>query len=412
MVVRRGDLSPMSASLKKVADLDSRVHMNTYARKNVLFVRGEGMRLFDDTNKAYLDFMSGIGTVNLGHSHPEVIEAVSAQVRKLTHVSNLYHVEHRAELAERLVDLFGGGAKVFLCNSGAEAVEGAIKLARKWATANKRLDSRTIVAAHRSFHGRTLTTLAATGQPSKQELFTPVSPGFKHVDLNDISALEEAIDDSVCAVLLEPVQGEGGVFPCSPEYLVAVRGICDRREVLLIFDEVQCGMYRTGPVFAHHSAQVRPDIMALAKALGNGLPIGAVVAKTAVADCFVPGDHGSTFGGGPVICAAACATLDALSDEGLGHNSLLMGDYLQQGLIDLAGESEWISAVRGAGLMVAMDVKSPIAVEIVADALAKGLVLNNTSPNTLRFLPPLCCTHDEIDILLHYMRDALAERGD
>jgi len=402
----------MSVSLKHIADLDSRVHMNTYARKNVLFVRGEGMSLFDDTGKAYLDFMSGIGTVNLGHSYPKVIEAVCAQVRKLTHVTNLYHVEHRAELAERLVDLFGGGAKVFLCNSGAEAVEGAVKLARKWAAGNKGPDSRTIVAAHGSFHGRTLTTLAATGQPAKQELFTPVSPGFKHVELNDVSALEEAIDESVCAVLLEPVQGEGGVFPCSPEYLAAVRAICDRQEVLLIFDEVQCGMYRTGPVFAHRSTKVRPDIMTLAKALGNGLPIGAVVAKTAVADCFAPGDHGSTFGGGPVICAAACATIDALHDEGSGENSLLMGEYLQQGLVDLAAKGEGISAIRGVGLMVAIDLEWPLASKIVADALENGLVLNNTSPNTLRFLPPLCCTTAEIDILLGYLHDSLIERGD
>lgn len=397
----------MGQEFERIAALDSAAHMNTYARKPVLFVRGERTRLFDDRGREYVDFMSGIGTVNLGHSHPAVIEAVKKQIEKLTHVTNLFYVEHRADLAFQISELFGGGAKVFFCNSGAEAIEGAVKLARKWASIHKGPQARTIVTAHRSFHGRTLASLAATGQADKRDSFTPVSPGFVHVDLNDIHALEEVVDESVCAVLLEPVQGEGGVFPCDPEYLVEVRALCDKREVLLIFDEVQCGIYRTGPVFAHQSAGIRPHIMTLAKALGNGLPIGAVVADDSVAKAFGPGDHGSTFGGGPVVCAAARATLDALHEEDLGRNASTLGAVLHEGLSEIMARTGEIVEVRHSGLMVAADLKRPVAAEVVARALSDGLVLNNTSPVTLRFLPSLCCDLAEIDMMLDYLEQVL-----
>lgn len=397
----------MGTAYERITALDAAVHMPTYARKPVLFVRGQGMRLYDDDGREYLDFMSGIGVINLGHSHPAVVEAMCEQAARLTHVTNLYHVEHRADLADELVTLFGGGARVFFGNSGAEAVEGSIKLARKWASLHKGPQARTIVTAWRSFHGRTLAALAATGQPSKQESFAPLPPGFVHVDLNDIAALEAAIDETVCAVMLEPVQGEGGVYPCDPEYLRAVRRLCDERGVLLIFDEVQCGMYRTGPVFAHQSAGVRPDIMALAKALANGLPIGAVLARSDVAAAFAPGDHGSTFGGGPVVCAAARATLCALATERLGETAVAMGAHLRQGLEGLAARTGAITEVRAAGLMVAAELTRPVAADIVAGALSDGLVLNNTSPSTLRFLPPLVCTPADIDTLLQHLHAAL-----
>jgi len=397
----------VGAEFERIADLDAVSHMNTYARKPVLFVRGQGTRLFDDEGREYIDFMSGIGTVNLGHSHPAVVEAVIRQVEKLTHVTNLFHVEHRADLAFQISELFGGDAKVFFCNSGAEAIEGAVKLARKWASIHKGPQARTIVTARRSFHGRTLASLAATAQAGKRESFTPVSPGFVHVDLNDIGELEDTVDEDVCAVLLEPVQGEGGVFLCDPEYLVAVRALCDRRGVLLIFDEVQCGIYRTGPVFAHQTSGIRPHIMTLAKALGNGLPIGAVVADDSVALAFEIGDHGSTFGGGPVVCAAARATLDALHEENLGNNAATLGTVLHKGLVDLMARTGEIVDVRHSGLMLAADLKRPIAVEVVARALSDGLVLNNTSPNTLRFLPPLSCESAEIDVLLDYLERIL-----
>lgn len=398
----------MGSWLNESRALDAEFHMGTYARKDVMFVRGDGMRLFDDEGREYLDFVSGIGAVNLGHAHPGVTAAVCEQAEKLTHVSNLYHVEHRSELARELSALAGGDMKVFFCNSGTEASEGAIKLARKWATTHKPRGARTIVTALGSFHGRTLAALAATGQPGKQEAFAPIPAGFTHVPLGDIEALRVAVDDTVCAVMLEPVQGEGGVYPCSPEYLRAVRELCDERGILLIFDEVQCGLYRTGPAFAHMSAGVRPDILTTAKALGNGLPIGAVLGRGEVGDTFQPGDHGSTFAGGPVVCAAARATLAALANDRLGDNAAESGAYLLGRLKALAADTGAIRDVRGAGLMVAFELHEPRAAEIVAGALEAGLVLNNIGPNTVRMLPPLVCTKAEIDTLLVHLYAALS----
>ena len=385
---------------EQTAALDAQFHMHTYARKPVMFVRGEGMRLYDDDGREYLDFVAGIGAVNLGHSHPAVVEAVREQIGKLTHVSNLYYVEHRDELARDLVGLHGGDARVFLCNSGAEANEGAIKLARKWGRARRGPKCHEIVTAERSFHGRTLATLAATGQPSKQEAFAPLPAGFSHVPLNDIAALEAAVTDSTCAVLLEPVQGEGGVFPCDPGYLAAARALCDERDVLLMFDEVQTGMWRTGPAFAWQLYGVRPDVMCLAKSLANGLPIGAVIADADVADAFAPGDHGSTFGGGPVVCAAARACVGALQAERLGERAVESGEYLRSRLRVFASDTGTVTDVRGAGLMNALEFKDPIAGEVASKALARGLVLNNIGAHILRILPPLVCARPEVDTLL------------
>lgn len=391
----------------ETARLDAAAHMHTYARKPVMFVRGQGMRLYDDDGREYLDFVSGIGAVNLGHSHPFVAAAVGAQMAKLVHVSNLFYVEHRDELAEQLVGLFGGEARVFFCNSGAEANEGAIKLARKWALENKPGASR-VVSALRSFHGRTLATLAATGQQSKQEFFKPLPEGFTHVPLNDIDALDETLDDQVCAVLLEPVQGEGGVWPCSTEYLMAARRLCDERNALLMLDEVQTGCYRTGPVFAHQEFGVQPDVMTLAKSLANGLPVGAVVARAEVADAFAPGDHGSTFGGGPVVCAAARATLTALADEDLGANADSAGSYLVQRLRGVASRTGAITDIRGMGLMVGVSLARPAAASVAAQALDEQLVVNSIGEDILRFLPPLVCTSEEIDTLLSTLERILA----
>lgn len=385
---------------KTTAALDAEFHMRTYARKPVMFVRGEGMRLYDDDGREYVDFVSGIGAVNLGHSHPAVVEAVREQIGRLTHVSNLYHVEHRAELARDLVELFGGDARVFLCNSGAEANEGAIKLARKWGRQRRGASCHHIVTAERSFHGRTLATLAATGQPSKQATFAPLPAGFSHVPLNDIEALADAVTEHTCAVLLEPVQGEGGVYPCDPEYLSAVRALCDERDVLLMFDEVQTGLWRTGSAFAWQVYGVRPDVMCLAKSLANGLPAGAVLAATEVADVFVPGDHGSTFGGGPVMAAAARACLRALQLERLGDNAVEQGEYLRARLRTFAADTGRVADVRGAGLMNALEFDDPIAAGVASAGLAHGLVLNNIGTHILRILPPLVCGRAEIDTLV------------
>jgi len=398
----------MGAALEHAKALDAVVHMHTYARKPVMFVRGEGMRLVDDEGREYLDFVSGIGAANLGHAHPAVAMAVCEQVTKLVHVSNLYYVEHRDELAEDLVALFGGDARVFFSNSGAEANEGLIKLARKWAELNKP-GAFKVVTAWRSFHGRTLAALAATGQPAKQDSFKPLPEGFVHVPLNDVEALDAAVDESVAAVLLEPVQGEGGVWPCEREYLEAARRICDANDALLMFDEVQTGCYRTGPAFAYQGYGVAPDAIALAKSLANGLPIGAVVASADVADAFAPGDHGSTFGGGPVVCAAGRATLTALESERLGANAEQVGTYLRQGLETLAAKTGALSQVRGPGLMVGATLDRPIAGEVVAAALDRGLVMNNIGPDILRFLPPLVCSIEEVDTLLSVLDDILTE---
>ena len=397
----------MGTRYDAIAAADAAYVLPTYARKPVLFVRGEGMRLVDDDGREYLDFVAGIGAVNLGHAHLAVAEAVSAQMRSLVHVSNLYHVEHRAALAERLSALAGDGWKAFLCNSGTEAIEGAIKLARRWGKARRGDGCFEIVSAERSFHGRTMAALSATGQASKQEAFAPLLPGFSHVPLNDIEALSAAVTERTCAVLLEPVQGEGGVYPCDEAYLADVRRLCDERDVLLVFDEVQTGFFRTGPAFAWKGYGVRPDVMALAKALANGLPAGAVLATGSAAGALAPGDHGSTFGGGPVIAAAALATVAALEAEGLGANALATGEALRRALSELADETGAIAEVRGRGLMCAAELASPCAQAIAAAMLERGVVVNAIGERIVRLLPPLVCSSSETAILIDTFRTVL-----
>lgn len=398
----------MSAQFDSAVALDREFIMHTFARKPVMFVRGEGMRLYDDSGREYLDFVSGIGAVNLGHAHPAVTAAIAEQAAKLVHVSNLFYVEHRAELAEQVVGLLGGGMRMFFSNSGAEAVEGAIKLARKWAQENKP-GAYKVVSLERSFHGRTLAALAATGQASKQEAFAPMPEGFVHIPANDVATLEAAVDGSVAAVLLEVVQGEGGVWPLSAEYLSAARRICDERCALLMLDEVQTGFFRTGPAFAHQAFGLRPDVVTVAKAMANGLPIGGILATNEVADVFRPGDHGSTFAGGPVVCAAGRATVGVLVSEQLGKNAEQTGAYLRDGLSKLAEQTGAITDIRSAGLMAGVTLGVPVAAEVVARALGKGIVINNTGPETLRFLPPLVCKKSEIDTLLVTLSDILTE---
>ncbi|MDY0087770.1 MAG: acetylornithine/succinylornithine family transaminase [Coriobacteriia bacterium] len=400
----------MSARYDMLATKDRAFVQCTYARKPVLFVKGQGMRLFDEEGVEYLDFVSGIGAVNLGHAHPAVTEAVCDQVAKVVHVSNLYHVEHRAELAEDLSALLGGGWKAFFCNSGAEACEGAIKIARRWGVTHKGRDATRIITAERSFHGRTLATLAATGQPSKQDAFAPLMPGFTHVPLNDVAALDAQMDETVCAVMLEVIQGEGGVYPCDADYLAAARRLCDERGALLVLDEVQTGFWRTGEMpFAHQAYGVKPDVVALAKAMANGLPAGAVMAHGAAGDTFQPGDHGSTFGGGPVICAAARATTAALSHEELGVKAARQGAYLRARLEALAEGTGAISEVRGRGLMMAVHLAHPIAADLSDAALARGILLNNIGTEILRLLPPLVCGRSEIDTLLQVLTELIED---
>jgi len=372
---------------------DERYHMRTYGRLPVAFVRGEGALLWDSAGKEYLDFLSGIAVVSVGHSHPAVVEAVRAQVGTLTHVSNLFYTEPQTLLAERLHHLLGWG-RSFFANSGAEANECALKLARKWSAKAHGTPRSAVVAALGSFHGRTFSTLAATGQPAKHRPFMPLPAWFAHIPLNDIDALEAAITDETSAVLLEAVQGEGGVRVATPEFMAAARKLCDERGAVLVIDEVQTGLGRTGRWFAFEHAGVEPDIVTLAKALGNGLPIGACIARDEVADAFGPGDHATTFGGGPVVCAAALAVLDVIEKEGLVQRSAAMGEHLVALLTERLGDV--VVEVRGLGLLVAMELASDAAAAIVTDALAAGLVVNNVAPNAIRFAPPLVVGKDEV----------------
>jgi predicted acetylornithine/succinylornithine family transaminase len=357
--------------------------MATYARNPVEFVRGEGTRLWDDEGNEYLDFLTGISVAQLGHCHPRVVEAVREQAGRLMHVGNLFYTEPGMRLAMRLAEISLGG-RVFLCNSGAEAIECALKVARK------RRPGGGFVVMEGGFHGRTMGALSATPQEEKQAPFAPLVPGFKVVPRNDAEWLTRAVTDDTAAVLLEPIQGESGIHPLEPEVLVAARDACTRHGALLIFDEIQCGMGRTGALWAHQQLGVRPDVMTVAKGLGGGLPVGACVTSPAAADVLGAGDHGSTFAGGPVIAAAANAVLDVIAEPGFLDAVRNRGEQLATGLRGLGLEP------RGAGLMVGFDV--PDAPDIARRLLLeRRLVVHATGPQTIRMLPPLPVSEGEID---------------
>jgi predicted acetylornithine/succinylornithine family transaminase len=377
--------------------------MDTFARIPVTFVRGEGMELFDSSGKRYYDFLSGIGTVGLGHSHPDVASAISEQVHKLTHVSNFFYVEHRAELADKLVELFGSSAKVFFTNSGTEAVEGALKLARKWGYLHKPA-AHTIVTTLGSFHGRTYGALSATGQPERAAAFAPLLPGFTHVPFNDCAALEATLGDDTVAFMLEVIQGESGVWPATQEYLDTAVTLCRQHDILLIIDEVQTGIYRTGAPFAFQHYRVKPDIITSAKGLGNGYPIGAVIARDEVSAAFSVGDHGTTFGGGPVGCAAARATLrayDEFSAEGrsITRHVQEVGEYAAEKL----REMPFFVEVRGKGLMIGATLAPSVPCNAMQlrDALCgAGFIVNAPGERNIRLLPPLVGTNMHMDLLV------------
>lgn len=376
----------MTATL---ADREARALMGTYRRFPATFVRGSGTRLEDAEGRGYLDFAAGIATVQIGHAHPRWVAAVTEQAASLAHVSNLFWTEPQVALAERLTGLAGWGT-VFLGNSGAEANEAALKLARKATGRSK------VVAALGGFHGRTLATLAATGYPEKHAPYAPMPPGFVHVPFGDPDALAGAVDRETAAVLLEPVQGEGGVVPAPDGYLRAARALCDEAGALLVLDEVQTGVGRCGDWFAHRIAGVTPDVMTLAKGLAGGIPIGACVAREEVA--FGPGDHASTFGGGPVVCAAALAVLDVIEREGLLANCAAQGARLLDGLRETASVLPAVAGARGVGLLVGAElVRGLPARRAVAEALGRGLVLTEAGRNTVRFTPPLIVTAAEVD---------------
>ena len=364
--------------------------MDTYPAPAVTFVRGEGAQLWDTEGRAYLDLLSGLAVTSLGHSHPAVADALAVQARTLLHTSNLFGTLPGPEVAATLDRLLGGGGKVFFANSGAEANECAIKLARKWGGRGRHV----VVTALGSFHGRTLATLHATGQPQKHEAFQPLPEGFRHVAWNDLDALGSALDPSVAAVLLEPVQGEGGVNPATSDYFRGVRELCDERGILLMVDEVQTGLGRTGAWFGHQHFGVEPDVVTMAKALGNGVPIGACWAKAEVARAFEPGDHATTYGGQPLAAAAARAVLATMEEIDAPARANEVGELLRDALAPLPE----VAGVRGLGALLAVELVAGLdAREVAAAALQHGLIVNAVTPSALRLAPPLILTADEVD---------------
>lgn len=385
----------MDMNTEQIIALGKENVMNTYGRLPMALVKGSGSWVWDNEGKKYLDFVTGLAVTSLGHSHPEIVEAIREQAGEMLHSSNLYWIPNQVKLAKLLTD-HSFADKVFFCNSGAEANEGAIKLARKYAKQNYGQDKYKIVTLQNSFHGRTLATLTATGQTKYQKGFEPLPPGFSYIEINNPAELEGAIDRNTAAVIIEPIQGEGGVYPVSQEYIQMVREISQQYGALLIFDEVQCGVGRTGKLFAHEWFGVKPDIVTLAKALGNGVPIGAVLAADKVAGSFHPGDHASTFGGNHLATAAGCKVLEIMTREGFLNEVQVKGEYFKDKLQELTQVHALQGQVRGKGMMLGLPLeeKGP---EIVEFCCGKGLLINCVGGKTLRFLPPLTVTTAEID---------------
>ena len=378
---------------------------NTYARFPIVLVRGRGVRLWDSDGKEYLDFVGGIAVDALGHCHPKMVEAIRAQAETLIHVSNLYHIEPQIRLAQLLCE-HSFADRAFFCNSGAEANEAAIKLARKYAKDHWSSDRVDIITMHHAFHGRTLATVTATGNPKYQHGFEPLMPGFKHVPYNNLRAVERAIDSHTCAVLVEPVQGEGGVNIPGDDYLPGLRRLCDEAGILLILDEVQSGMGRTGKLLACQHWGVAPDILTLAKALAGGLPMGAMLAQEAVAASFVPGTHASTFGGTPFVSAVALAVVTTMLADDIPGNAARVGKYFLDRLDALRAAHPVVKTVRGKGLILGMEVTVP-ARGIVAACMERGLLVLTAGDNVVRFVPPLIVTEGEVDQALAIVEAAL-----
>jgi predicted acetylornithine/succinylornithine family transaminase len=363
--------------------------------------------VWDSEGKAYLDFLSGISVNNLGHCPDRVVEAIRQQAGELIHCSNLYLVPQQVELARRLCELCFAD-KAFFANSGAEANEGAIKLARLYSK-TKHGDNRfEIITVRNSFHGRTLATLTATGQDKIQQGFAPLPAGFEYAFFNELNSVVEKVTDRTCAIMVEPVQGEGGVTPATTEFMTGLRRLCDEKKLLLIFDEIQCGMGRCGKMFAHQLYGVEPDIMTLAKALGNGFPIGAMLAREEVADVLQPGTHGSTFGGGALACAAALAVLDEMAESSIPERSAEMGNYFRNGLAEKLSDVPAVTEVRGLGLMVGIVLASAGA-EVVKKCQEDGVLINCTMGNVLRLLPPLTVSKEDCDRVIALLHSLLKD---
>lgn len=392
----------------RLIDDSGKYLMNTYNRFPIVLRKGRGMKVWDIDGKEYLDFVGGIAVNCLGHCHPKIVIAIQKQAQRLIHVSNLYHIEPQIKLAKLLID-HSCADKAFFCNSGAEANEAAIKLARKYAKDHIAPDKYEIITTYGSFHGRTLATLSATGQEKFQKGFEPLVPGFKHVPFNDIEALKKVITGCTCAVMLEPIQGEAGIRMPISGYLEEVQKICNDNGLLLIFDEIQTGMGRTGKLFGYEHFNVKPDIISLAKGLAGGVAIGAILAKDSVAASFQPGTHASTFGGNPLACAAAITTIETLLEDGLVlDNSKRIGEYFLKRLEDLKKEfPSLIVNVRGLGLMLGLEIASACG-SIVDACIDRGVLINCTGGNVLRFTPPLIATEKDVEHLIGVLEDVFS----
>jgi predicted acetylornithine/succinylornithine family transaminase len=367
----------------------------TYKRQPVMFVRGKGKYLWDRNGKRYLDFFAGLSVCNLGHGHPEIIKAIKLQLNRLVHVSNIYYMPAQIKLAKMLIEKSFGKGKVFFSNSGGEANECAIKIARKWGKAGKGKTRHEIIVFKNSFHGRTLATLAATGQKKFHKGFEPLVPGFKYAEFNDIRSVKKLINSGTCAVIVEPVQGEGGVYPASREFLNELRKLCNRNKLLLIFDEIQCGLGRTGKLFAYQYYNVKPDVITLAKSISNGLPLGVTAVSGKFAEILGAGDHGSTFGGNIISCTAAIEVLN-LIDGRLLKNVDRLSKYFFKQLSILKTKYPFIKEIRGRGFMIGLEL-SIEGKDIVKKCLENGLVLNCTQGKVIRFLPSFVITREDID---------------
>ncbi|NLV21600.1 MAG: aspartate aminotransferase family protein [Syntrophomonadaceae bacterium] len=390
---------------KDIAERGQKVVMNTYARFPIAPIKGKGSYIWDADGKQYLDFIGGIAVCALGHCHDELQQVIRQQTAALWHVSNLYWIEPQVNLAEKLIDI-SGMDKAFFCNSGAEANEAAIKLARKYFYRNKESGRNQIVVFNDSFHGRTLATLTATGQKKYQEGFAPLPPGFAYADFNSLTTVEKLISDETAAIMIEPIQGEGGVHPADPVFLNSLRRICDREGILLIFDEVQCGVGRSGKFMAYQSYGIRPDIVTMAKGLGGGFPIGAMLATDKAAGGFAPGDHASTFGGNPLATAVANRVVELVSTPAFLDNVNKLGGYLRESLASI--KDERIITVRGQGLMLGVEFSTPIR-ELVTICMENGLLLLGAGANVMRFVPPLNINEKEVNQAVAIFKKSLQE---
>ena len=394
-------------SNQKIVKLTSQHVAQTYGRYPIALVRGKGTKVWDASGKKYIDFVTGLAVDNLGHCPPAVVNAIRKQAGKLLHVSNLYHIEPQSQLAADLTRL-SFADKFFFCNSGTEANEAAIKLARKWFDDNGQPERHEIITMNNSFHGRTMASLSATAQKKYHAGFGPLLPGFKYVPFNSIQAIKKATTRKTCAVLVEPIQGEGGVNLADKAYFKALRRLCDEKKILLIFDEVQTGFGRTGPLFAYESYGMKPDMITLAKALGGGMAIGAMGGTNRVMKSLVPGTHAATFGGNPLACAASLASLKAITKNGFLQKASSTGDYFLEQLHKLKKNFPIVRDARGAGLMLALELDRP-GVAVVTKCMAEGLLINCIQPNTLRFLPPLIITRKEINLLIKTLSKILSK---